>query len=84
MNIEPELIENEDEDPLIAQVPVGNFDAAVILDPVDDNLAYVIEQVAGNRFNLFRVDIAKQTQAGNPVPFGSLAEALQNVAEQVD
>lgn len=62
---------------------LAETDVALIEDPENEDQAYVIEQVAGNRFNVWSVDTGGDT-IGDASPFESLGESLRYIAEQIE
>lgn len=67
----------------IEDIPVGEWDAAVVLD-FGAERAYSVEQLAGNRYNLWEVDLDAQDVTGEPKPFESLSDALRALADKVE
>lgn len=62
---------------------LADNDVALIENPENEDQAYLIEQLAGNRFNVWNVDTAGDT-IGDASPFESLSDALQHVSELVE
>ena len=67
----------------LEDVPISDTDAAVIVDPVSET-PYLIEQVAGNRFNVYEVDSETGDPINQPTPFDSMSDALRHLAEEFE
>lgn len=68
----------------LKHIPIAPGDIAVILDPVSEIDGYIIEQLAGNRFNVWNYNIETGDLADEALPFESLSEALRDIAEQLE
>ena len=61
-----------------------DVDVALIADVDDPEQGFLIEHLAGNRFNVHIINAELGDIWGDPVPFESLSEALRWIADELE